>query len=239
MNIVIPMAGLGQRFKDEGYDIPKFLISIFGKTMIERAIESFTTTDAQFIFITRKLDTDTRNLLENICDNPIIIDITNVTNGPASSCLLAEGYINSNEELLIANCDQILFWDFNDFLYYARNPKMDGVIVTYESDTPKNSYARLDRSGRVLEIREKEVISNVSLNGVHYWKRGSDFVNSAKMMIENKDTAPNGEYYVGPTYNYLVDSLHIGVYHIAREQHHAVGTPDDLNRFLEVYNGSL
>ena len=239
MNILIPMAGLGQRFKKEGYDVPKFLIDIFGKSMIERSIESFNTIDAQFIFITLGIDAVIRNLLETICDNPIIVNINEVTDGPVRSCLLAKEFINSHEELLIANCDQILFWNFENFLHYARNPRIDGVIVTYESDTPKNSYARLDKGGRVLEVKEKEVISNVSLNGVHYWKCGKYFVDSATEMIRNKDTAPNGEYYVGPTYNYLVDDMYIVTYHIAKEQHHAVGTPDDLRKFLEVYDGII
>ena len=239
MNIVIPMAGLGMRFKSEGYDIPKFLIDVSGKPMIERSIESFSVKGAQFIFITLGVDGTTRDLLETISVNPIIVNILEVTNGPAISCLMAKEYINSDEELLIANCDQILFWDFDNFLHYARNPKIDGVVVTYESDTPKNSYAKLNNRGRVLEIREKEVISNVSLNGVHYWKHGEYFVESALKMIENRDTAPNGEYYVGPTYNYLVDNKYITNYHISKEQHHAVGVPDDLQKFLEVYNGSI
>ena len=238
MNILIPMAGLGERFKDSGYNVPKFQIDVFGKPMIERALDSFRLVDAQYIFITLNIDYETRILLEKICDNPIIVDIPSLSSGPACSCLKAQKYIDSGEELLIANCDQILFWNFSNFLYYARNPSIDGVIVTYESDTPKNSYARLD-NGRVVEVREKEVISNVSLNGIHYWKRGEDFVRSTFEMIANDDTAPNGEFYVGPTYNYLTDRKYITNYHIAREQHHAVGTPDDLNLFLEKYNGSL
>ena len=243
MNILIPMAGLGERFKNEGYRVPKFNIDIFGKPMIERALESLRIVNAQYIFITLNVERETRTILENFCDAilsspPIIIDTSSLSAGPACSCLEAQKYINSNEELLIANCDQILSWNFPNFLYYARNPLFDGVIVTYESDTPKNSYAKLKR-GRVVEIKEKEVISNVSLNGVHYWKRGRDFVQSALEMIANNDTAPNGEFYVGPTYNYLVDKKYITNYHIAREQHYAVGTPDDLNLFLENFDASL
>ena len=48
-----------------------------------------------------------------------------------------------------------------------------------------------------MEVREKEVISNVSLNGIHYWKKGSYFVESAERMIEMEDRAPNGEFLLG------------------------------------------
>ena len=40
MNIIIPIGGIGQRFKDEGYDMPKPLISVLGKPMIYLVINS-------------------------------------------------------------------------------------------------------------------------------------------------------------------------------------------------------
>jgi NDP-sugar pyrophosphorylase family protein len=36
MNIIIPIGGIGQRFKDEGYLLPKPLINVLGKPMIYR-----------------------------------------------------------------------------------------------------------------------------------------------------------------------------------------------------------
>jgi hypothetical protein len=78
------------------------------------------------------------------------------------------------------------------------------------------------------------VISNISLNGIHYWKRGNDFVKSAEAMIAADERAPNGEFYIAPTYNYMIqEGLEVGIYHIPNEQHHAVGVPVDLERFLK------
>ena len=57
---------------------------------------------------------------------------------------------------------------------------------------------------------------------------------SAESMIECKDTAPNGEFYVGPTYNYMInDGLKVGIHHIPNYQHNPVGVPEDLNSFLK------
>ena len=40
MNIIIPIGGIGKRFKDEGFDLPKPLIQVLGKPMIYRVIEN-------------------------------------------------------------------------------------------------------------------------------------------------------------------------------------------------------
>lgn len=40
MNILIPMAGEGSRFNDVGYVLPKPLIDVNGKPMVQRVIEN-------------------------------------------------------------------------------------------------------------------------------------------------------------------------------------------------------
>lgn len=233
MNILIPMAGRGIRFKDQGYPFPKPLIDILGKPMVVRAVESLEIPDARYLFVISKneysdqVKTTIRQSIEN-CE---FIEIDYVTDGPACSALLYKEYINDDQELIIANCDQIMEWNSNSFLLNVR--QYDGAVVTYHCDTDKNSYARINKQGFVTEIREKEVISNVSLNGIHYWNMGKHFVTSAEAMIAADDRAPNGEFYVGPTYNYMLQAgLTVGIYHIPNQQHHPVGVPIDLENYL-------
>jgi dTDP-glucose pyrophosphorylase len=122
-------------------------------------------------------------------------------------------------------------WSGDTFLHNAR--LYDGAVVTYHTDTEKNSFAKIDSQGNILEIREKEVISNISLNGIHYWKKGKYFVSSASEMIESEDRAPNGEFYIGPSYNYMIkQGLKVGLHHIPNQQHHAVGVPEDLQKYI-------
>ena len=124
-------------------------------------------------------------------------------------------------------------WDPELFLINARYYKYDGLVVTYTTDTPKNSYAKMNSNGLVTEIKEKVVVSNISLNGIHYWRKGTYFVKSTEDMIQCNDRAPNGEFYVGPTYNYMIkNNLKIGVHHIPNEQHNPVGVPEDLKKYL-------
>lgn len=235
MNIIIPMAGLGSRFPKDQY-LPKPLIDVRGKPMIVRAIESLDF-DGNYHFIIRKDEFTeiVKDIISKVVPKPKFVEVTETTEGPACSVLLFKEFINNNDELITANCDQIMEWDSKLFFHNVR--LYDGAVVTYYSDTDKNSYARIDKKGRVLEIREKEVISNISLNGIHYWNRGRDFVSTAEEMIAADDRAPNGEFYIAPTYNYMIKAGNtVGIYHIPNEQHHAVGVPIDLERFLKYEN---
>lgn len=234
MNILIPMAGEGTRFPRDSYKIPKPLIEIQGQPMIQRAVESLNL-PGKYHFVVRKDSyyDQVCSLLHKILPDPKIISVEETTQGPAASCLLFKDFINNEEELVVVNCDQIMWWDSELFLSTARYYKYDGVIVTYSTTTPKNSYARINRNGFVEEIKEKEVISDISLNGIHYWRKGKYFVQSAESMIEQNDRAPNGEFYVGPSYNHMVRAgLKVGIHHIPNWQHNPVGVPEDLETYL-------
>jgi NDP-sugar pyrophosphorylase family protein len=236
MNIIIPMAGLGSRFFTEQYKLPKPLIDIRGKPMIQRAIETLDL-DGDYFFLLRQTEYTKQmvDVIKSVVPKATIKIINYITEGPACSALLFEREIDTEDELVIANCDQIMSWNSNMFLRNAR--VYDGAVVTYHSDTEKNSYARLNKRGLVTEIREKEVISNVSLNGIHYWNDSYRFIAAAKEMIAANDRAENGEFYIGPTYNYMIrDNYRVGIYHIPNEQHHPVGVPADLERYLNYHD---
>ena len=227
------MAGRGERFVNGGYEIPKPLIEISGKTMIETAIESLNI-DGDYIFITYKYSNVNFNkkldkILNKYSKN--IIQIDYITDGPACSALLAKNLINLEEELIITNCDQIMNWKSNEFINFCHKSNSDGIVVTYESNTEKNSYIKVDDDGFGIELAEKKVISNLSLNGIHYWKKGKYFVDSSEIMIK-KNIKVNGEFYISLTYNELINmGFKVVNYHIDQTNHNAVGTPND----LEIY----
>jgi len=232
VNIVIPMAGEGSRFPRDQY-LPKPLIDINGKPMIVRAIESLDI-DGQYHFVIRKNEYSeiVKDIISKTVDKPKFVEITKTTQGPACSVLLFKEFINTEDELVTANCDQIMEWSSS--LFFHNVQLYDGAVVTYYSDTDKNSYVKVNHQGSAVQFAEKEVISNISLNGIHYWKQGKYFVDSAEAMISKDDRAPNGEFYIAPTYNYMISTgKNVGIYHIPNEYHHAVGVPIDLERYLE------
>jgi dTDP-glucose pyrophosphorylase len=237
MNILIPMAGLGDRFKKSGFNTIKPMIPIFSRPMIEWVIDTFGI-DGNYIFILNNKNeyfSDLKDILDRIVPTNTIITVDYLTDGPVSTCLLAKDYINNDTPLLTLNCDQILTWDVDKFKQYLRTFEDDGFVVTYDTNTPKNSYVKIDSNGYAVEFAEKQIISTHSLNGIHYWAKGKDFVYSAEKMIK-KDIRVNKEFYIAPTYNELIKiGKKIKTYHIEKTEHWSVGTPEDLDEFLEVF----
>jgi len=233
MNIIIPMAGAGSRFAREGYTLPKPLIPVEGKPMIVRAVESLNI-DAKYYFVARD-DGYLKELFRavgSVCFEPGFIAIPEVTAGAAVTALLFKDHVNTQEELIIANCDQVMDWDSTAVLSALR--QYDGGVVTIRSQDPKHSYVKLNQDGTASEFVEKVVVSDHALTGIHYWRHGSDFVASATQMIEDNATSANGEFYVAPTYNYMIkNNKRIGVHEIKENEIHFVGTPADLEQYLE------
>ncbi|MBI3442665.1 MAG: glycosyltransferase family 2 protein [Candidatus Sungbacteria bacterium] len=237
LNIVIPMAGQGAPFKDAGYAFPKPLIDIKGKTMIEVVVNNLRPqTDHKFIFVCRKElqeKYDLYNILKNATNNKFeIVPIGGITEGAACTVLCASHHINTGEELIIANSDQYIEFDINDFIASAREHEKDGLILTFHASHPKWSYARVDSSGKVLETAEKRVISNNATAGIYYFQKGSDFVEAAQSMIR-KNIRHNNEFYVCPVYNELIlGNKNIYARTTAAEKMHGLGTPEDLELFI-------
>ncbi|MBM3261446.1 glycosyl transferase family 2 [Candidatus Kaiserbacteria bacterium] len=232
------MAGRGSRFQEAGYAFPKPLIDIHGKTMIEVVVNNLRPkVPHKFIFIVQKEHYDTYdlyNILKNATHgNFEIVKISGITEGAACTVLTAAQYIDNDNDMVIANSDQYIETSLDDFVKKARASKKDGVIMTFKASHPKWSYARIDKKGRVTEVAEKRVISDKATVGIYYFKRGSDFVRAAQEMI-HKRIRHNNEYYVCPVYNELIlADQQIGVHDIAALKMHGLGTPEDLNAFLD------
>jgi hypothetical protein len=164
------------------------------------------------------------------------------TDGAAESCYLGtRDYIDNDSPLVISNCDQALEWDSKDFV--DRTLSSDGAVLTYYADTTRNSYASvLEGTTQIVNVAEKEVISNHSLVGIHSWRRGSDFCRSVENMIANNLRA-NNEYYVSITYNYLIrqgKSIHIvPLKENLGEKYWTVGTPETYYEYLTAVFGSV
>ena len=238
LNIVVPMSGRGGAFISAGYTFPKPLVSIKDKTMIEVVINNLKPTHKhRFIFIAQKEHCekyDVYNVLKMATDNKFeLVQISGVTEGAACTVLLASKYINNDDDLLIANSDQYVDTNINEFISKSRKSNKDGVIMTFKATHPKWSYARLDGGGRVIETAEKKVISNNATVGIYYVKKGSDFVSGAQAMI-HKNIRHNNEFYVCPVYNELIiNGKKIYTHSIDDKKMHGLGTPEDLNIFLK------
>lgn len=241
LNILIPMAGSGSRFQAQGYTFPKPLIEVKGKPMIQVVVDNLNV-KANYIFIVQKKHYEEYSLnllLPLISKNCSIIQVEGVTEGAACTTLLAKDLINNDKPLMMANSDQFIEWDSSDFLYTHLNDSSDGSIVTFEATHPKWSYAKLDESGYVSEVAEKKPISTNATAGIYLWKKGSDYVKYAEDMIK-KNIRVNNEFYVCPVFNEAIqDGKKIRTFEIEKTGMWGLGTPEDLNYFIENYKGNI
>lgn len=230
------MAGLGTRFSEAGFDVPKPLIKVDNKTLVEHSIESLGLS-GQYIFITRKYhdpkyNKELSNVLKNLIPDSIEITLDSVTSGCSETCLHAKHLINNDEPLIISNCDQLMKWDALSFTEIISKKDVDGAVVLFKSKDPKNSFAEI-KDGFVKSIVEKNPISDNALVGIHYWKSGSDFVNSSEDLLSTFRTSGLPECYISETYNYLIrEDKKILPFFISPNSYIPLGTPEDVSIYL-------
>ena len=233
MNVLIPMAGAGSRFQQAGYTFPKPLIDVQGKPMIQVIVDNLNI-EATYIYVVQKEHREKYNLdtlLNLITPNCKIVEVDGLTEGAACTTLLAKQFIDTDEPLVMANSDQFVEWDSNEFMYKMIEQKVDGGILTFTATHPKWSFAKIDEYGYVTEVAEKNPISDIATVGVYYWAKGSDYVKYAEQMI-SKDIRTNGEFYTCPTFNEAIgDGKKIKTFNI--DKMWGLGTPEDLNYYLE------
>lgn len=238
LNILIPMAGEGSRFKQVGYKVPKPLIPINGKPMIMHVVDNLNI-DANYIFAIRKDHEEDFSISEQLLKyvpNAKFVIVDSLTEGAACTTLLAKELINNDKELMIVNSDQLVVFNSGEFYHAMNNENIDGGILTFESNETKWSYAQLDKNNVVTRIAEKEVISNHATVGIYYWTKGSDYVKYAEQMI-SKDIRygqafnGRGEFYVAPVYNEAIsDKKVFRVYDVERMI--GLGTPEDFVKYV-------
>jgi len=241
LNIVVPMAGHGSRFVEAGYRDPKPLIPVMGKPMIQQVIENLRPSSVpyRFIFIcqTKHLKHyPLRALLETLEPECEIIDVSEVTQGAACTVLLARNYINNYNPLMIANCDQYIDTNIDDYLAALETGAADGLIMTMKAHDKKWSFIELDANNRITRVVEKEVVSDEATVGIYNYRHGADYVLAAEQMIA-KDLRVNNEFYVAPTYNEMIAAgKTIAYYNIGSHGAgmYGIGTPEDLDAFIAI-----
>lgn len=230
MKIIIPAAGDGTRFADAGYEEPKPLIDVLGKPMVIRVADNVVPRDEEgdhfdedeLIIITQeKHHVD----LKDYWGNGRVLAIDQPTEGAVCTILVAEPFLKDDQPIIIANCDQLVDFDVNDFIA----TDLDGRIVTFPSNKDHHSYVLLDDNGIITDIKEKEVISNHAVTGVYFFKSSAAFIRAAKTVIDH-DRRTKGEFYVSSVIDQMIkDGLHLTAYQANSTM---LGTPEELQHFL-------
>ena len=236
ITVIITMAGLGSRFKKAGYNMPKYMIEAKGKTLFEWSMDSllgYNPYVSKYVFVVRKEDNSTdfikRQCLKYQIQNIYIVEIDYVTDGQASTAMLAIPYCNSNDAIMIYNIDTYVEpyeMKYSDII-------SDGFIPCFHGEGTHWSFVKLDDIGNVIEVREKERISNNCTVGAYYFASAKLYSSMYNEYYNNIDQ--KGEKYIAPLYNYMISKgIKVSIGNIDANKVHVLGTPSELKSFLNI-----
>lgn len=250
LNVLMPLAGRGSRFADQGIATPKPLIEVAGQPMVQRALQSLTglSCSMQITFCVleehiREAEIDQRLLA--IYPQAQIVRIPSVTSGAVETCLLARAHLRDpvsdqmqdDDALLVLDCD--LEFRSAAFLELIQSSLVHpderaGALLYFESTDPRYSFAEL-QNGRVVRTAEKEAISSHALAGAYFFSRVSDFARAGAEVLAAVRTGHAKESYLSMVYNRLIDPLikSGGQVDACRvDEYASFGTPEELARYL-------
>jgi len=173
MNLLLCMAGLYQRFRDAGYTTPKFLLPWKGTTVLDHVLNIARESGARPYLVANRRDEAhaevLRAILERAGGTGTDLVFVGDTAGQAETARLGIevfGLAETNVPLLIHNIDTLLLGrDWGRIRTYLA--RADGWIDVFDADSPQYSYVETDAEGKVLRIREKEVISRLATTGLY------------------------------------------------------------------------
>lgn len=227
--MLIPIGGRGQRFRDNGIEIPKPLIEVAGKRIIDWSLDSIDLDKFDITFILREdncKEYDLDKILLDKVSGARVIQIEGQTRGAVDTCLLAKEFLGSNP-LAIFTLDVYFEPHFDGLV----RESLDGCILTFSSSSTNYSYSKT-KEDLVVEVAEKKVISNDASAGIYWFKSGDLFLDACKEYM----TRPE-ELHVAPLYNILIKNGHkVGIQPV--DKFYVMGVPKEAEFMEDIISTS-
>jgi NDP-sugar pyrophosphorylase family protein len=224
MILFFPMGGTSTRFVEAGYPLPKPLLDLKGKHLIQFALESVSLLNGRYHF-SPSLTLARHPLFMGLLPGGCWHVVMEPTAGPLQTMLEAEGCLQADEELLICDCDS--FMDAKELLeaveVFRGSEAMGGVTIRQTQDA-HCSYAEVDREWWVTQTREKDPFTPWSTTGPYWFRSAKQFWMAAKRAAAAQQTS------ISPVYNYLPGRTK----EMPVESFRHVGTPKE----FEAYRAS-
>ncbi|AEG02031.1 NTP transferase domain-containing protein [Methylomonas methanica] len=214
LNLVIPMAGRGSRFREAGYQTFKPFLEIDGRPMIQHVLERFPPDVRRFVVTSRELlsPAEIARLEQEL--NCELIFIAPHREGPAYSLAAAAEQLPLDESFFIAYCDISWRWDFEQV---RAGLDHDGVIYTHQGFHPHliaNNFSafclpRADAPALLDTIREKASFTDDWMSepisiGAFFIRDGHAMIAASRQLIA-ADSRVNGEFFPSLIFNQLTD----------------------------------
>lgn len=197
MKIIVPMAGRGSRLRPHTLTVPKPLIPIAGKPIVQRLVEDIVKVAGEKVdeiaFIIGDFGKEVEENLKNIAEGlgaKGSIYTQDQPLGTAHAILCAKESMQGN--LVVAFADTLFRADF------SLNVDHDGVIWTKKVDNPKAyGVVKKDSDGIITDFIEKpqEFVSDEAIIGIYYFKDGEYLRDELQYLIDN-DIRDKGEYQI-------------------------------------------
>ena len=241
IHLIMPMGGKGTRFFNDGYNIPKPLITINEKPFLFWATQSIKkyVRLQSLSFVVLKEHIENFKIDEEILKyfpTARVIVIPSVLNGAVLTCLNGVKNIDDDLPIVFNDCDHAFrcgsFYDFCN----KNDSNIDGALITFKSRDPKFSYVECNSEGICSRTVEKVVISDNAICGAYYFKNRNLF---EKYSEEYLVKCSYSEYFISGVYNCLMEQKNI-VKHFTADWHLPFGTPEeyilakDSNYFKEL-----
>ena len=238
MNIIIPIGGKGERFKNEGYTHHKPMIPIFDKTMIEYVIDNINYTSEDYLFIIYNEKLNTQNFRKHInikYPEFSLIEINKDTRGATETLILGMEIIFSqykcHNKTLILDCDTFYTYDI---LSHARNLQDNCIFYRYSDNiNPIYSYISLNEdTKKIIGIKEKIKISNNANTGAYVFTNIHTFYSIGKQIIETPEKWYNNEPYISCVIEQMLNegATFVGI-EINNKNVFSLGTPKELEYY--------
>ena len=252
--ILIPMAGAGQRFADAGYTVHKPAIMTVDRTTgQEKPMVVCATKDlpgvaadgSNVIYVDRNFHkTDgVEDAIRAWYPQASFITVDHLTEGQACTCMLAEPYLDPEQPLLIAGCDNGM--DIDRDAFDALTKECDCIVFTYRHNEAvlanPNVYGWMiaDADGNITGTSIKKAISDRPMEdpavvATFWFRRAAVFIEATKKMIAENDRI-NGEFYVDQTVKHVLDlGYRAKIFDIDR--YVGWGTPADYEGYQKTWN---
>ena len=234
MTVMITMAGLGSRFREKGYRLPKFRIMARGRTLMDWSLLSLRAFfDQRFVFAC--LDHEDEGWIHTTAGalgirEIIVAKRSGVSRGQAETAFDALGHVDLGQPLWIYNIDTFVAPN-------AMRPEDMGTAVgcvpVFRCSEPNMSFVRYGEGNDVIEIAEKKPISSWATVGLYGFNSAACFAEHYQESYDRgRVRAIQGERFVAPIYELLlIERQRIVAPRLDMDDVNILGTPAQVLSF--------
>jgi capsule biosynthesis phosphatase len=237
MIVLIPLGGIGDRFKKNGYKQPKGLIKLFGKPILYYLLDNLNTENINFVCIPYNKEYSHYNFEEQLQkDYPNInfkfLKLLNNTEGAAHTINIALNTFSSLKDQPILCLDGDNFYTIDIInLWNGKNK-----VITFEdlNDQEIYSYLKIENE-KVTDIVEKQKISNHACTGAYGFLSYKQLLEYTKKILDNQ-IKQKGEYYTSTVIREMIkDGIKFENQQIDENKYHCLGTPTQVKFFYNNF----